>query len=41
MVDVYPYYGNVLTMAFCELYTVYYTEKWATIKLIQEMERVF
>ena len=25
-------------MAFYKLYTVYYTEKWATLKLIQDME---
>ena len=31
MVVVYPYYGHMLTTAFCKLYTVYYTEKWATI----------
>ena len=27
MVVVYPYYGHVLTMAICKLYTVYYTDK--------------
>ena len=41
MVVVYPYYGHMFTMAFYKLHTVYYTEKWATIKLIQEIERVF
>jgi len=38
MVVVYPYYGHMLTMGFYKLHTVYYTEKWATIKLIQDME---
>ena len=41
MVVVYPYYGHVLTMEFYKLYRVYYTEKWATLKLFQEIERVF
>ena len=38
MVVVYPYYWHILTMAFYKLYTVYYMEKWATLKLIQDME---
>ena len=41
MVVVYPYYGYMLTMAFYKLHTVNYMEKWATIKLIQEIEREF
>ena len=41
MVVVYPYYGHMLTIAYCKLYTFYYTDNYATIKLIQEMERVF
>lgn len=40
MVVLTPYYGDMLTMAFCKPYTIYYTKKWATIKPIQEMESI-
>lgn len=40
MVVLTPYYGDMLTMAFCKPYTIYYTKKWATIKPVQEMESI-